>query len=153
MIEITESLEEEAGIDLYEEMESLIKTNPWSWQSVGSILGLVGGVLSPVLGTLLIAIGWLIDSPEFSVLHLLSMGLFAVTIPLLVGGAHCLDLLERRASEVLVHEQEPEKSFAQSLAYKARAEEMPEFQSSQRANDAGNSSHEVSRRRMSVAHI
>jgi len=102
MIETTESLEEESGTDLYEEMEYLVKKNPWAWQSMGSVLGLVGGVLSPVLGTLLIAVGWFIDSPEFSILHILSMGLFAVTIPLLVGGAHCLDLLERKTTEVSV---------------------------------------------------
>jgi hypothetical protein len=153
MIEITESLEEESGIDLYEEMESLIKTSPWAWQSVGSILGLVGGVLSPVLGTLLIAVAWLIDSPEFSTLHILCMGLFAVTIPLLVGGAHCLDLLEGKTADFSVREREPEKSVPQSLPYKAKAEELSEFQSSPRANDGGDFSHEVSHRRMRVARI
>jgi hypothetical protein len=104
MIATTKVAEEESGIDFYEEIESLIKKNPWAWESTGGIVGLVGGVLSPVVGSLLIAVGWLIDSPEFSLLHILSMGLFAVTIPLVVGGVLCLDLLERKTSEVSVHE-------------------------------------------------
>ena len=100
MSENLELLKDESGVDLYEEIELLIKQNPWTWQSVCAVLGLAGGVLSPFLGTLLIGVAWLIESPEFSGLHILSIGLFTLPIPLLAGGAHCLDLLERKTSEV-----------------------------------------------------
>ena len=40
--------------DPCEEIQRLVETNPWAWQSIGALSGLVGGVLCPVLGTLLI---------------------------------------------------------------------------------------------------
>jgi hypothetical protein len=115
MRENAELLKDDSENDFYEEIESLIKKNPRAWQSVCGVLGLVGGVLAPVFGTLLLAIGWLIGSPEFSLLNVLSMGMFALPIPLLLGGAHCLDLLKRKTS-VSVNGQQPEKTLTQALA-------------------------------------
>ena len=86
-------------LDIYEEMHRLIELNPWAWQSIGAVSGLVGGVLSPVLGTLLIAITWFIHSEGvISTLNVLSIVSFVLTIPLLTFGAHCLDLLERKTA-------------------------------------------------------
>src|SRR6185295_8561054 len=84
----------------------------WTWQSIGSISGLVGGVLSPVLGTLLIALMWFIGSrDENSFLNVLSIVSFVLTLPLLAAGAHCLDLLERKTAELSAHaEQRPRKT-------------------------------------------
>ena len=94
-------------LDIYEEMHRLIEMNPWAWQSIGAVSGLVGGVLSPVLGTLLIAITWFIHFQGVnSTLNVICIVSFVLTIPLLTFGAHCLDLLERKtAKRPLVEEQ------------------------------------------------
>jgi hypothetical protein len=87
--------------DVYEEMQRLIEINPWAWQSIGAVSGLMGGVLSPVLGTLLIAVTWFIHSQRIvSSLNGLSIISFVLTIPLLAFGAHCLDLLERKTANL-----------------------------------------------------
>jgi hypothetical protein len=95
----TYELQEDQGLDVYEEIHNLIRTNPWAWQSIGAVVGLLGGVLSPALGTLFIAITWFIKSePTFSTLNVLSIVSFVLTIPLLAFGGHCLDLLERKTA-------------------------------------------------------
>jgi ABC-type transport system involved in cytochrome c biogenesis permease component len=87
--------------DLYEEMHRLIEVNPWTWQSIGAVSGLIGGVLSPVIGTLLIAVTWFIHSERIvSSLNGLSIISFVLTIPLLSFGAHCLDLLEEKTARL-----------------------------------------------------
>jgi hypothetical protein len=116
--------EVEESQDAYERIVFLVRMNPWAWQSIGAISGLLGGVLVPVLGSLLIAVAWFIHSPEFSVLNVLIIGLFTLTIPLLVGGAHCLDLLERKTSEVSVYEPRLEKGVAGSLAFRAQGQSI-----------------------------
>jgi hypothetical protein len=94
-------LPEDQQWDLYEEMHRLIEVNPWTWQSIGAVSGVVGGVLSPVVGTLSIAITWFIDSERIvSSLNGLSIISFVLTIPLLAFGAHCLDLLERKTARL-----------------------------------------------------
>lgn len=100
-------LQDDFEWDLYEEMHRLIELNPWTWQSIGAVSGLVGSVLSPVLGTLLIAITWFIDSERVgSYLSIPIIVSFALTIPLLAFGAHCLDLLERKTARLsLIEEQ------------------------------------------------
>ena len=93
--------QEDQEWDIYEEMHSLIKINPWAWQSIGAVSGLVGGILSPVIGTLLIAITWFVHSERISTaLNDLSIVSFVLIIPLLAFGAHCLDLLERKAAHL-----------------------------------------------------
>ena len=70
-------------------------------------MGLVGGVLSPILGTLLIAVMWFVSSlNDNAVLNDLSIVSFVLTIPLLAGGAHCLDLLERKSVELSAHDEQ-----------------------------------------------
>ena len=92
-------LQEDQEWDIFEEMDSLIRNNPWTWQSIGAVTGLIGGVSSPALGTLLIAVASFIRSgPTFLTLNVLSIVSFVLTIPLLAFGAHCLDLLERKSS-------------------------------------------------------
>jgi hypothetical protein len=94
-------LQEYQEWDIYEEMHRLIEINPWAWQSIGAVSGLVGGILSPVLGTLLIAVTWFVHSARVvSSLNTLSIVFFVLTIPLLAFGAHCLDLLERKAAHL-----------------------------------------------------
>jgi len=94
-------LQEHQEWDIYEEMRRLIETNPWAWQSIGAVAGLLGGVLSPVLGTLLIAVKWFVHSERVvSSLNGLIIVSFVLTIPLLTFGAHCLDLLERKTARL-----------------------------------------------------
>ena len=101
-------LQEGQEWDIYEEMHRLIEVNPWAWQSIGALSGLVGCVLSPVLGTLLIAVTWFIHSERIvSSLNGLSIGSFVLTIPLLTFGAHCLDLLERKTARLSLTEKQP----------------------------------------------
>ena len=101
-------LQEDLESDIYEEMHSLVEANPWAWQSIGAVSGLVGGVLSPVLGTLLIGFAWFIHSERVvSSLNVVSIGSCVLTIPLLAFGAHCLDLLERRIARLSLLEKQP----------------------------------------------
>ena len=87
--------------DLYEEMHHLIEINPWAWQSIGAVSGLIGCVVSPVIGTLLIALSSFVHSESLvSYLNGLCIVCFVLTIPLLAFGAHCLDLLERKTASV-----------------------------------------------------
>ena len=93
-----DSLENQAETDLYQEIETLIKKNPWSWQSVCAVVGLVGGVIAPFLGATADVITWFINSHAvISYLHVLSIVLCALTLPLLILGAFCLDSLEAKS--------------------------------------------------------
>ncbi|HEY0386415.1 MAG TPA: hypothetical protein VGC64_10405 [Pyrinomonadaceae bacterium] len=67
-----------------------------TWRVTGAVCGLAGGCLTALLGTLLSAGAWTLgDETGVSSLHILGSILLLATIPLLVFGAHCLDLLER----------------------------------------------------------
>lgn len=69
----------------------------WGWRSCGAIAGLSGGVITALMGSLLTAITWFTGTGAgSSYLHTLGTILLFLTIPLLVFGAHCLDLSERR---------------------------------------------------------
>lgn len=118
-------LPEDLDFDIYDRMQRLIRINPWAWQSIGAVSGLVGGVLTPVIGTLIIAVTWFIHSERVvSYLDGLSIGSFVLTIPLLAFGAHCLDLLERRTAELSAHdEQVPDETTDTSLAWTAQGRE------------------------------
>lgn len=74
------------------------ETYPWrTWQGVGTVLGLTGGLVSAVFGSLLTAVSWFVGAggPGWYVQRFGTVLLLA-TVPLLLCGAHCLDLLERR---------------------------------------------------------
>ncbi|HEX8138162.1 MAG TPA: hypothetical protein VF544_11275 [Pyrinomonadaceae bacterium] len=91
------SLENKTEFDLYQEIETLIKGNPRAWQSVCALLGLAGGVIAPILGGISDVITWFVHSNSVnSYLHALSIVLCALTLPLLIAGASCLDLLQAK---------------------------------------------------------
>jgi hypothetical protein len=93
-----DSLENQAETDLYQEIETLIKKTPWSWQSVCAVVGLAGGIIAPFLGATADVITWFINSHAvISYLHVLSIVLCALTLPLLILGAFCLDSLEAKS--------------------------------------------------------
>jgi len=75
----------------------LLVTNKRSgWLSFGAVFGLVGGLLSVPSAVVLWAMSALIAPVEIShTLNVLSNMLFGLTVPLLLAGASCLDVLER----------------------------------------------------------
>ena len=82
--------------ELYRRIYLLIRNNRWTRQSVGATFGLVGAMLSILLGLLLwIVIGFLKPGSFGSLLTVLSNLFFALPLPLLALGAYCLDLLEK----------------------------------------------------------
>ncbi|MGH9901670.1 MAG: hypothetical protein ACRD68_07640, partial [Pyrinomonadaceae bacterium] len=92
-----EWIKERGETDFYQDMESLIRKNPWAWQSVCAVLGLAGGVIAPFAGAASDIISWFVSSTTVnSYLHVLSIVFCALTIPLLALGACCLDMLEAK---------------------------------------------------------
>ena len=69
----------------------------WMWQAVGAVSGLGGGVLAAAVGALLSVVAWM-RGDESGGLSLHGVGsIFLLSmIPLLIIGAHCLDLLDKR---------------------------------------------------------
>jgi len=74
-----------------------IRLHGWNWMSAGAMFGLCLGILSPLLGSLLTAITWL-TGPHWHGFFIQRDGavLLFLTIPLLIFGAHCLDLLDAK---------------------------------------------------------
>jgi hypothetical protein len=72
----------------------------WGWCSLGAIVGLSGGLIAVAVGSLLTAISWFTatEGGGSSVRTLGAILLFA-SIPLLIAGAHCLDLRETSPKE------------------------------------------------------
>jgi hypothetical protein len=66
------------------------------WETRGAAIGLFGGLMAPILGSVLTVISWFTDPAwhGFS-LHIAGTSLFVITFPLLLLGAHCLDLLDK----------------------------------------------------------
>ncbi len=91
-----------------DEVIEQMRVHRWTWRSGGAAFGLCGGILSPLIGSILTAISW-ITGPVWHGLFLQRDGtvLLFLTIPLLILGAHCLDLMER-------HDQEPTRSRTDS---------------------------------------
>jgi hypothetical protein len=69
----------------------------WAWPTSGAVCGLAGGVIAAISGTLLLAIAWAIgDESSGLSLHGIGSILLLSTMPLLILGACCLDLVEKR---------------------------------------------------------
>ncbi|HEV2761382.1 MAG TPA: hypothetical protein VGV38_00205 [Pyrinomonadaceae bacterium] len=83
---------------IYPRISFLLVKNRGTWQASVAALGLFGGLLSVVLGALdWAAVGLLAPSGDLgSFLDAAGVVLFALALPLLALGAHCLDLLERK---------------------------------------------------------
>ena len=75
----------------------------WPWPATAGVCGIGGGLLAGLTGLLMVAGAWLTGHLEG--------GLLISTIPLLMLGAHCLDLSDRReASPKRSNEEEPCKT-------------------------------------------
>jgi hypothetical protein len=80
----------------------------WTWQANGAVFAIAGGILAAILGTLLSAGAWSLgDESNGLTLHGVGSTLLLSTIPLLVLGAHCLDLMERRIQDVIIQPRHP----------------------------------------------
>ena len=71
-----------------------------TWKSWGAMTGLFGGLSAPAFGAVITMVSWLSD-PSWHGVHLRTAGtvMFALAIPLLALGAHCLDLLEKEKNQ------------------------------------------------------
>ncbi|PWT88921.1 MAG: hypothetical protein C5B55_12250 [Blastocatellia bacterium] len=69
------------------------KNRGWNWKTCGGAFGLGGGIIAPLFGAVLTAIAWL-TGPQWHGLPLQRVGavLLFLTVPLLLFGAHCMDL-------------------------------------------------------------
>ena len=68
-----------------------------TWTSRAAAFGLLGGLLAPVVGSVVTVISWFADPAWHGLsLHIVGTYLFVITFPLLLLGAHCLDLLDKR---------------------------------------------------------
>jgi|GEM_PF-950142 len=78
-----------------------LHTRGWNRSTCGAVFGLVGGILAPILGSVFTAVGW-ISGPTWHGFAIQRIGtvLLFLTIPLLLFGAHCLDLSDRDAKRV-----------------------------------------------------
>ncbi|HJU55038.1 MAG TPA: hypothetical protein VJ715_10710 [Pyrinomonadaceae bacterium] len=95
------SLERETEIDLYQEVERLIKKNKRAWQAILAVLGLAGGLVAPVLGATADVVTWFVHSQIVnSYLHVASIVFCGLTMPLLILGAFCLDALKAKTANL-----------------------------------------------------
>ena len=77
-----------------------MRVHRWTWTSGGAFCGLCLGIICPLLGSILTAIAWF-TGPHwhgFSVQRYGTVLLF-LTIPLLIFGGHCLDLMDKQDEE------------------------------------------------------
>ena len=76
-------------------IRATLRDHGWTWKSTGACVGLLGGVIAPLVGLALTALAWFIG--DWHGFHLGRDGavLLFLTIPLLIFGAHCLDLMDK----------------------------------------------------------
>jgi hypothetical protein len=89
--------------DPYELIPVLIKKNKGTLESFGVVAGLGGGILTALLVIILSIIPWSMRisniAPAIKAINFICLLLI---LPLLALGAHCLDLLEKRSTELPV---------------------------------------------------
>lgn len=75
---------------------SLNYRHRWDWRSIGAFCGLSSGIIAVVIGSLLTAISWMSNTEGGSYVKTIGTILLVLTMPLLICGAHCLDLMEKQ---------------------------------------------------------
>src|SRR5215510_5697037 len=67
-----------------------------NWKSRGAVFGLLGGFIALLVGSVITLISWFSDPVWHGIfMHQAATSLFVLGIPLLIFGAHCLDLIDR----------------------------------------------------------
>jgi high-affinity Fe2+/Pb2+ permease len=84
------------SVKLREKLTHRSDSGRWDCQSLGAIIGMAGGIIVAFLGSLLTFGSWFMRGEIGRFEHVAGTVLLFLTIPLLVLGAHCLDLVERR---------------------------------------------------------
>ena len=74
----------------------------WNWKNGTAAFGLGAGFIAPIIGSIVTVISWFKDPVWHHVaLHQAGTTLFVLTLPLLVLGAHCLDLLDKDKKQAI----------------------------------------------------
>lgn len=95
MIKTYDRFENDMAHHLQAEKEQKVERARSGWCSLGAVLGLSGGLITALTGSLLTAASWVTPTEGLvSIERTLGTILLVLTIPLLVFGAHCLDLRE-----------------------------------------------------------
>ena len=102
----------------------LIKKYKWRWQSVGAGVALGGGLLSPIIGVILnLLVSYTRLGYERQVLSKVSTVCYVITVPLLLLGAHFLDLLEQKTVKLPAGQAIPIEQTIEQLGLRAKAGE------------------------------
>lgn len=81
--------------------------DPWNRKTCAAVFGLCAGFIAPIVGSILTVISWFRDPAWHSVhLHQAGTTLFVLTLPLLILGAHCLDLIDKEKK--VLHASQPD---------------------------------------------
>ena len=73
-----------------------------SWKTSAAVFGLCAGFIAPIVGLVVTVISWFRDPVWHHVyLHQAGTTLFVVALPLLLLGAHCLDLLDKDKNQAV----------------------------------------------------
>ena|SRR5690242_6388052 len=68
----------------------------WNWKNGTAAFGLSAGFIASIAGSIITVISWFRDPVWHHVaLHQAGTTLFVLALPLLILGAHCLDLLDK----------------------------------------------------------
>lgn len=68
----------------------------WNWKTCWAVFGLCAGFIAAILGSIVTVISWFEDPVWHAIsLHQVGTTLFVLTLPLLILGAHCLDLIDK----------------------------------------------------------
>lgn len=74
------------------ELAATVKLHGWTSRTVVAAAGLIGGLLAVALGAVMTVVSWMVK--EGTSLHMYGTLLLILTMPLLIVGAHFLDLQE-----------------------------------------------------------
>jgi hypothetical protein len=96
-----DEMKRRAGGELKQKLAYRAGDNSWDWCSLGAAVGLGGGLIAVLVGSVLTAISWLTGTAFY--MQAVGAVLLFLTIPLLVFGAQCLDLMEKKHQKRDLH--------------------------------------------------
>jgi hypothetical protein len=86
---------EEIKSPVSDSLPQRIEYHSKDWCSFGAVAGLAGGIGSALLGSLFTALSWFANDGS-RLEKVLGTVLLVLTIPLLIIGAQCLDMLDKK---------------------------------------------------------
>ena len=75
--------------------ETLVKSDPATWEPLAAFACFAGSVLSLALG-FAFTTDWLLNAVRHPFLHAVGITLLIIGIPILILGGHCLDLMDKK---------------------------------------------------------